>query len=187
MAIHKEQSGFSAIEIIILLLVIASVGTMGWFFGVRSHMSTQQNATVKTAQKQPSNTAKTEKSTEGVSVASSKGYIDIKQLRVKFKLPDTVQDLQYVINTKGVAVLTSTSLMAAQHSTSTKGAADCNISSDTFLGPLGAIGVDAANPTSKPVYNRDQASCSDSENVSKLQLAQMDAIEAAFNATANRY
>jgi hypothetical protein len=85
-----NQKGFSAIEGLLIIIVILMIGFIGYYVW---HTQKDANKTLDTATK----SAQTSSSSPSKQTkAADQKYLDIKELGVKFKLSDAIKDAYYI-------------------------------------------------------------------------------------------
>lgn len=87
MMINKKQDGFGILAVLLLIAVFSLIGAAGFY------VAHNAKSTDKTSDRQ--NSAKTTRP------AAARGYLEIKEKGVKFKLTDEVKDAYYAVNNDG--------------------------------------------------------------------------------------
>lgn len=91
----NNQNGFSAVELIVVLVVVGLLGTVGWL--VWDRQNTKHTTTkVSTSTVGKSVPTKSE-NTAAAPVTSKKNYVTISEFNVKFSVPESLGNVKYVI------------------------------------------------------------------------------------------
>ena len=175
-----NENGFSAVEIILVLVALGAIGT-AIFFGFKAHnaSTTSKIAVLATPKASISATP-----TASPSPSASPQYLNITQLNVKFQLPAGITDVVYVMNGDGTtAYLSSTALMNMQRQYEPSRPTAC----DAINGPLGSISEGSQGTGAKRTFSTAQQPCSGNSTVEQYTVTQMNALRQSFTATAVSY
>lgn len=106
----KIRQGFGAIEIILIIAVVAIIGGLGWYAlkGKAPQASTSPSPSNQVAADSASNTTSTQ-----TSPSSSEPYLQIKELGVKMKLTSKILDIEYVYDASAKTASFSTKSLTA--------------------------------------------------------------------------
>src|SRR5450759_2265728 len=92
--IKRNQSGFSIIEISLVILVVAVLAVSG-FVVYQRHKSTSTKSTADTSKSQTTTQPQGTTSTQPAQSATQ--YLTIKELGIRFKLSAAITDAYYVV------------------------------------------------------------------------------------------
>lgn len=138
----KGQKGFSAVEGLLILIIVVLVGTVGWYVGssTKEANDTLNNATA-TSTSTPSKTS------------VSPSYLVIKEKGIKFKLSNQIKDAYYHVSSDGYIYL------SLHRFDSMKGAEGC-AATDDGLGILalvsGKVGAEDVNLPSGGMWTQKE-------------------------------
>jgi|GEM_PF-569696 len=92
---HKNQSGFSAVETVLVIVVVVLIGVAGWLVYKNNHKKTENKNTTNTSQTKTT-PAKTTPATDTTPQAH---VVKMPELGVQFTLPaNTLTDFKYVVS-----------------------------------------------------------------------------------------
>lgn len=83
MKTNQYQKGFSVVEAVIIILVVAVLGLGGWYVWSRSKNDSAKNKDTSTSSQ----------------ASQSQAYLDIKEWKIRLPLSSTTADAYYVVNT----------------------------------------------------------------------------------------
>jgi Tfp pilus assembly protein PilV len=143
--IHKSQNGFSAIEALLILIIVAIIGGTGWYV-YNSNKNT--NNIYNSANQSNQSAAKVAKAKPKTQATSSTKYIKITELGIQIPLASNVADLAYSWDsTNSTAVLGSGVLMQSAVK------ADPQHCSGSVSYPVAIITADATYAPSRTTAN----------------------------------
>lgn len=180
----SKQTGFSIVEVLIAIVVIAVLAGAGWLVYERvKPTTTKSNTTSNQNQSTNQHNANTgNQQTTG-------NTFKIPELGVELTLPDSIKDLKYAVDTTTVAGTTSVRFTTATLEAKDGTGSQCTATQSA----LGVMWKSASNPAdtgaaataSKQVgdayilYNRAQQGCSSNTSTTDLQSSQAKLLEAA--------
>ncbi|TAH33970.1 hypothetical protein EYC59_04095 [Candidatus Saccharibacteria bacterium] len=138
--LHKtNQSGFSTVEAILILVVVAILGFTGWF--VWNSQKNTDKTTADTNKSQPAiSPKKAVPNKDTTTQADQTAYVTVKEWGVRFKVPAGLTDVQYKIFSKTTANGDDQlAIYAKPAGSGVKYVSDYESSSDGF--PTHALGV----------------------------------------------
>lgn len=91
--VYKNESGFSVVEAILIVVIVALIGVVGWLVYKNHHKTTHVNTT-NTSVTQPTMSTSTKSTTTTTPVQTAK-YLAVAQLGIKIPLNSTIADLSY--------------------------------------------------------------------------------------------
>jgi hypothetical protein len=127
--LHKNESGFSAIEAVVVLVIVVLIGTVGWLVYKNHHKTTTPVITTYVS--------KAKKTT--ITSPASTTIVKIPDLGIEVSVPTSINDLTYAYRTSTTGFGNNEQLRIANLSTASLTALDsnCSASSQTALGGLG--------------------------------------------------
>lgn len=198
--INKNESGFSAVELILVTAIVVLIGVVGWIVYKNYHKTTAATSTTKSATStSPSIT------TTPTTNSATPDLIKIPQLGIEISVPASLEDLTYATGAEN-SFGSGTTGTGAWLSTKALAAADANCTASTGAnanggytgGPLGVIakinGTYPTNPTDSSgdlvlqesgyyiAYQPSQSACSTSQSVETIQTNDVEALKIS-NAT----
>jgi len=88
----NDESGFSAVELILVIAVIALLGVVGWLVYRDNHKTTVTTATKNTT------TATSNANKSKAKTATTPNILKIPELGIEISLPNSLKDLTYAVN-----------------------------------------------------------------------------------------
>jgi Tfp pilus assembly protein PilX len=190
---RKNETGFSAVEVLLVLIIFALVGVMGFMVYNNHKKPTTTNATTKTA------TAKT------AAPAAQIATFKIPELGIQLtNIPSTITNLTYYANAPSSGVDPNNTTMSQETSVSALFSTQSLTSDDSACSAQnGAIGVlartDGTYIDNQPTdmvfvkqfdgfyiaYNHPQDACSDNSNAEALYVSQTAAFQTLVTDAAN--
>jgi prepilin-type N-terminal cleavage/methylation domain-containing protein len=85
---RKNQKGFSALEVLVVVVIVGLVGIVGWL--VYDRQKSKSSEKITTAQIASQEATKNKEDEQPI-------YFDIKEMGVKFVLPDNLRGLYYIL------------------------------------------------------------------------------------------
>jgi len=95
---HK-QKGFSAVEFILILIIVSIVGFAGWFVW---NSQKQIAKTLDDTNKSATAVIATKKEVTAESTPVATNYLTVKEWGVKFEIPSSIKNMQYNLRSGGV-------------------------------------------------------------------------------------
>lgn len=196
----SDQSGFSALDIILVVLLVCAIGTAGFFAykseGSSKTASAKMATTIAMTTPTPS-PANVPRATPPSSSSPGQTYLTVSQLGVKIPLKTGLNDLEYAYTTQGdqpYLYFSSASLVDADPG--------CAISISNTISPLGLVVIlksPASNPDSSDFedgtlmasnvngyylyYRGPQDGCSTLTAAQSLQNSQLTVLQAELKGT----
>jgi len=90
--LKQNESGFSAVEVILVLVIIVLLGVVGWFV-YKNQKKTTTPSTTNTSTTKPTSTTATPTSTS--TQPKDQNVIKLQELGIQITVPDTLKDLTY--------------------------------------------------------------------------------------------
>lgn len=139
--LQKNESGFSAVEVVLVLVIVALIGTVGWLVYKNHHKTTTAAITTTSATKPTTSTTTKTTTKTTTTTPSTTTVVKIPELSIEITVPNSIDDLTYHYTSStsgsGAKELTadlSTSSLAAQVSS-------CTANSSTDSANFDALGV----------------------------------------------
>jgi competence protein ComGC len=98
---NKSQKGFGAVELLLILIIVGMLGGIGWYVyssnkNTDSVLNNTSNSTV--------SPSKSKSASSSQSTTSSKKYLEVSELGIKFELTDKLKNAYYVKTDDGYFV-----------------------------------------------------------------------------------